>query len=77
MLFRSGLALKPGQVAASRAVLRDYGNMSSVTILFVLQRLLREAQPGIIGALAFGPGLTIESAVMELVPAREACAVGC
>ncbi len=74
---QDGLALKPGQVAASRAVLRDYGNMSSVTILFVLQRLLREAQPGIIGALAFGPGLTIESAVMELVPAREACAVGC
>jgi predicted naringenin-chalcone synthase len=49
-------------LAASRGVLKDYGNMSSPTILFVLEALMRE-QPakGSQGcAMAFGPGLTAE-----------------
>lgn len=79
------LALDPGQIADSRAVLRDFGNMSSATILFVLRRMLEEAgeRRRSITAMAFGPGLTIESALLELVPARtgvsaqaaEVCAV--
>jgi alkylresorcinol/alkylpyrone synthase len=39
----------PGSLEDSRAVLREYGNMSSVTVLFVLERALRK------GALANGP----------------------
>lgn len=49
-------------------VLKTYGNMSSVTILFVLQRLLEETKSGsnLIG-FAFGPGLTIESMILQVV----------
>jgi predicted naringenin-chalcone synthase len=53
------LALPPEKVAASRAVLQSYGNMSSATVLFVLQRLMRE-KPASGIALAFGPGLAME-----------------
>ena len=48
---------------ASREVLRDYGNMSSPTVLFVLEALMRQAAvPARRGcAMAFGPGLTAET----------------
>lgn len=63
----SGLELPPEALAASRAVLRDYGNMSSATILFILRALLagdglREGET--IATLAFGPGLTMEAALL-------------
>jgi predicted naringenin-chalcone synthase len=47
----------------SRAVLRDYGNMSSPTVLFVLESMMRQnVSPGARGcAMAFGPGLTAET----------------
>jgi predicted naringenin-chalcone synthase len=50
-------------LAASRAILRDYGNMSSPTVMFVLEALMREQTPaGARGcAMAFGPGLTAET----------------
>jgi predicted naringenin-chalcone synthase len=54
-----GLGLTPEKVAASRGVLQDYGNMSSATVLFVLERLMRE-RPARGIALAFGPGLAME-----------------
>jgi alpha-pyrone synthase len=49
-------------LTASRNVLQDYGNMSSPTILFVLEALMREKPvKGSQGcAMAFGPGLTAE-----------------
>lgn len=62
-----GLALPPEALAASRAVLRDYGNMSSATILFILAAMLRDdavADGARIAGLAFGPGLTVESALL-------------
>lgn len=61
----AGLSLGPDALAHSRAVLRDYGNMSSATILFVLERILRDAReqaPGTRGlGVAFGPGMVAES----------------
>ena len=63
----TGLALAPGALAASRGVLRDYGNMSSATILFILAALLADDEIGDgarVAGLAFGPGLTVESALM-------------
>jgi predicted naringenin-chalcone synthase len=53
------LSLAPEKVAASRAVLHECGNMSSATVLFVLERLARE-RPASGIALAFGPGLAME-----------------
>ena len=64
----AGLDLAPSALDASRAVLRDYGNMSSATILFILERMLRDddavADGSRLAALAFGPGLTVESALL-------------
>lgn len=60
----AGLELAPSALDASREVLRDYGNMSSATILFILRRMLHDdaiADGARVGALAFGPGLTVES----------------
>lgn len=61
------LQLHPDQLEDARSVLSDYGNMSSATVLFVLKRILedtgdRDERP--IFGMAFGPGLTIESALM-------------
>ncbi|MCC6660916.1 MAG: type III polyketide synthase [Phycisphaerales bacterium] len=57
----------PGRVtAASRAVLAEHGNMSSATLLFILSRLLREGARGPCVALAFGPGLAVEAALLDL-----------
>ena len=55
--------LDPAALSAPRAVLRDYGNMSSPTVLFVLESLMREKPtPGARGcAMAFGPGLAAET----------------
>jgi predicted naringenin-chalcone synthase len=59
----SALDLEPDALDASREVLRRYGNMSSATVLFVLQLMMQEErkedEPGI--AMAFGPGLTAET----------------
>lgn len=48
--------------------LRDYGNMSSATVFFVLRALLESGRLGKTYSAAFGPGLTVESALLELVP---------
>lgn len=66
--IREELQLKPLQVASSFAVLKEFGNMSSVTVLFVLARIL--ADPAIsnsqrIFSCAFGPGLCIEMITMS------------
>ena len=49
---------------ASRAVLARFGNMSSATVLFVLEEALRLGHPLPALLLAFGPGLTIESLLL-------------
>ena len=59
---QQGLALPAGALEFSRAVLREFGNMSSATLMFVLDRILRAA--GATGdgmAMAFGPGLSVET----------------
>jgi alkylresorcinol/alkylpyrone synthase len=69
----SALALSPGALRHSREVLRECGNMSSATVLFILKRMLehedlRDADR-VLG-VAFGPGLTVESALLRArVPA--------
>lgn len=59
------LGLRPAQTSVSRDVLREYGNMSSATVLFLVDRLRRQAAPLPCVALAFGPGLTAEAALFE------------
>jgi alkylresorcinol/alkylpyrone synthase len=62
------LGLGPEDVAPTEAVLAEHGNMSSVTVLFVLDEILRRARPapGTLGLLgAFGPGFAAELALLE------------
>lgn len=60
------LELTDAQVAASRAVLRDHGNMSSATLPHVWQRLDAELPRGtLVASLAFGPGLTVCGGLFE------------
>ncbi|ALV43427.1 naringenin-chalcone synthase [Pseudarthrobacter sulfonivorans] len=58
------LELTDEQLVPARDTLRDYGNMSSATVLFVLRHILE--QPPVEGeericSMAFGPGLTVET----------------
>lgn len=61
-----GLALPADALDASRKVLHENGNMSSATILFVLKEFMHR-EPGRLFGMAFGPGLTVETAFMECV----------
>lgn len=57
-----GLSLPADALSFSRAVLAQYGNMSSATVMFVLRELMEHAQSGQQGcAMSFGPGLTAET----------------
>jgi predicted naringenin-chalcone synthase len=68
--------LAGADLAATRTVLRDYVNISSATILFVLEELRRrlraagpaEPVPGV--AMGFGPGLVTEMAHLVYQPAQ-------
>ena len=65
--FEAALDLPGDALDLSRDVLRNYGNMSSATVLFILARLLDD--PDLVDGsraigVAFGPGLTVESALM-------------
>lgn len=52
-------------INAARDVLRAHGNMSSPTVLFVLEQLVSRGVEAPIALLAFGPGLTIDSITLE------------
>jgi predicted naringenin-chalcone synthase len=64
-----GLDLAANALDHPRRVLRENGNMSSATILFVLQQFQRSGlkPEDLVFALAFGPGLTVESALLSVV----------
>ena len=69
------LHLSTDQLGPARQVLHDYGNMSSATVLFVLKHIL-ENSPVRNGerlcGMAFGPGLTVETALMTVVDGVDA-----
>lgn len=63
-----GLDLPAPSLAASRAVLDRFGNMSSATVMFVLQSILAASRAGERGcAMSFGPGLTAETMLFHRV----------
>jgi 3-oxoacyl-[acyl-carrier-protein] synthase III len=61
---RECLDLPASAIEPSTAVLRECGNMSSATILFILDRLRLAGAPLPCVALAFGPGLCVEAALL-------------
>jgi predicted naringenin-chalcone synthase len=65
---RRALDLREGDLEHSHAVLREFGNMSSPTVLFVLDRIQTRQAPasGEIGVVvAFGPGLTLDALLLR------------
>ncbi len=61
----SAAGLEPEALAPSYEILERYGNMSSPTVLFLLEKLRRERAKRPIVALGFGPGLAIEAAIIR------------
>jgi len=63
------LALSPEKLSISRKILRDYGNMSSATVLFVLKDMLDgingHHEPSLVCSMAFGPGVTVEAGLLK------------
>ncbi len=57
------LSLPPAAGAASRTVLAEHGNMSSPTVLFIIERLRAQQAALPCVALGFGPGLALEAAL--------------
>lgn len=60
------LGLEKKDLDKSYDILQDYGNMSSPTVLFVLDKILKETNKGpqkekVVFGAAFGPGLTMET----------------
>jgi predicted naringenin-chalcone synthase len=59
-----GLGLSREALATSRAVYADCGNMSSPTVLFILDRLRKQCAPRPCVMLGFGPGLVAEAVML-------------
>jgi predicted naringenin-chalcone synthase len=67
------LKLREPQIAHSRSILREHGNMSSATLPHVWQSIARSASVHageLVVSLAFGPGLTLSGAVLKKVAPR-------
>lgn len=68
--IQKSFTLNDKQITSSRKILAEFGNMSSATILFVLEHLLQgksEHKSESVLAMAFGPGLTIESGLLSKI----------
>lgn len=63
--IETALDLNQGELNVEREVLRDYGNMSAPTVLFVLKRLLKQGLPQKVMMTAFGPGFTCAGLLLE------------
>ncbi len=59
------LELPQGTLDHEREVLAHYGNMSAPTVLFVLERMLREGLPDLSLLTAMGPGFTAACLALE------------
>ncbi len=64
-VVQEALELPAAALETSREVFSNYGNMSSPTVMFILQRLMERNAPRPTVALGFGPGLTAEAALLR------------
>jgi len=63
--IETALGLNQGELNLEREVLRDYGNMSAPTVMFVLERLIERGLPKRVMMTAFGPGFTCAGLLLE------------
>lgn len=64
--IEAALELTDGALLVERSVMRDFGNMSSPTVLFVLERVLRQGFEGTAVLAALGPGFTASFATLHV-----------
>ena len=63
---QEAFGLDPAVNKHAAEVLRNYGNMSSATILFLLSKMMEDSEiQGKILAMGFGPGLTLETLYLD------------
>ena len=63
--IETALGLSSGALDVEREVLRDYGNMSAPTVMFVLEKLIDRGLPRTVLMTAFGPGFTCGGLLLE------------
>jgi alkylresorcinol/alkylpyrone synthase len=63
--LEEALSRPPGSLTATREVLRDYGNMSAASVLFALERALRDKPKGRMLLTALGPGFSAGFCLLE------------
>jgi len=66
--LQNGMQLSDEQMLPSRTVLKTFGNLSSASILFVLREIMKNSslkRDDVVCAVAFGPGLTMEVALLR------------
>jgi alkylresorcinol/alkylpyrone synthase len=66
--LEDGLQMERGALRQARGVLRDFGNMSAATVLFVMEKALQEGMTGRLFAGALGPGFTAGFLLLENRP---------
>lgn len=62
--FQEAMQLEPEALHHSFDVLAEMGNMSSATVFFILKRMIAEGNRLPCVAIGFGPGITIEAALL-------------
>jgi alpha-pyrone synthase len=74
--IEEAIGIEKAQNWAAYQILREFGNMSSPTVLFVLKRIMESLSEKDNGkkvlSFAFGPGLTLESMLLEINVERRA-----
>ena len=63
--FAEAMSIAPDALSVSREIMQTHGNMSSPTVLFVLERLRQRGAAGPCVAIGFGPGLVAEATLIQ------------
>lgn len=65
--YEDALGAEGDFLQTSRDVMKDYGNMSSASVLYVLERFLHEYKKGYGLMMAMGPGFSSEMVLLEMI----------
>lgn len=64
--YEEALDLRDDRLRTSRQVMREYGNMSSATVLYVLERFWQEHEEGYGLMMSMGPGFSSEMVLLDM-----------
>lgn len=64
--YEEALAVEGDFLKTTRGVMNDYGNMSSSTVLYVLERFIRDFEDGYGLMMSMGPGFSCEMVLLQM-----------